>query len=71
MTARKDLIDFKCKCKTPLGYKSHNCGHKLKIFYFFNRIKAFLSKRSKQKPSINPNKMFLCNQTTVNILNLD
>ena len=44
---------------------------KITLGYFFNRIKAFLSKTSKQKPSINPNKMFLCNQTTVNILNLD
>lgn len=48
MTARKDLIDFKCKCKTPLGYKSHNYGYKFGIFYLFNRIKAFLNKRSKQ-----------------------
>lgn len=48
MTARKDLIDFKCKCKIPLGYKSHNYGYKFEIFYLFNRIKAFLNKRSKQ-----------------------
>ena len=48
MTARKDLIDFKCKCETPLGYKSHDYGYKFGIFYLFNRIKAFLNKRSKQ-----------------------